>query len=164
MKGQIKSIAPKIVNGAHETFKGYQDKEFFVFLVTVDIDGTLQMGDANSTLKEPKWDLNKDCEITQETNDKATNGNKFKFKFGDRPAYQGGAGKGGGGKSPEDRSEIISQNAFGTAIKYLQVLEPDERKAIIEKYGPDGAFEKFATSISDKIMENAKRIKETYMS
>lgn len=162
MKGKIKSFIPKPGSTGHETFE-YKRDTYYVFIVTLEIDGKIQVGDANNKYEKPPWELDKEYEIIHETDERSTNSNRFRIKV-ERQGYSSGYKSSGAGKTPEDRSEIISQNAFGTAIKYIQVLEPDERKAIIEKYGPEGAFEKFAISISNKIMENAHRIKESYMS
>lgn len=161
MKGKIISISPKMKGNEQESFTA-NDKTFYVFIVSVEVDGTVQVGDANSTLQQPKWETNKECEVTVEKNDKATGGNRFRFNFGDRPGFQGGGRS--YGKSVEERAEIISQSSYSTAIKYIESLEPDERKLVMDKYGPDDAYEKFANSISDRILKNAKRIKEEHMS
>lgn len=154
MKGKLISFNPKMKDGSQETFT-YADKTFYVFIITAEIDRNIQVGDANSLSATPKWELNKECEITVEKNDKATSGNKFKLNFSE--------GKPSGssrtyGKSAAERMEIISQSSFATAIHYINVLDVDERKAIFEKYGPDDAFINFAKRISQEIIKNAKEL------
>lgn len=154
MKGKIISFSPKMTNGAQETFS-FNNKNYYVFIVTADIDGNVQIGDANSTSDSPKWKIGEPCEITVEKNDKATGGNKFKLKF-----EQSSTGYSGGGykKPKEERMEIISQNAFSTAVHYIEILNQDERNALLEKYGPDDSFINFSKRISREILKNAKEL------
>lgn len=154
MKGKIISFSPKMTNGTQETFS-FNNKNYYVFIVTADIDGNVQIGDANSTSDSPKWKIGEECEITIEKNDKATGGNKFRIKY-----ESGSSGSSGRsyGKPKEERMEIISQNAFSTAVHYIEILDQDERKALLEKYGPDDSFINFSKRISREIIKNAKEL------
>lgn len=154
MKGKIVSFTPKMMGDTQESFIGH-DKTFYVFVVTAEVEGNLQIGDANSTLAQPKWELNKECDVTIEKNDKSTGGNKFKFTFPN--AYNSPGGK-SYGKTLIERMEIISQSAFSTAIRYIDILENDERKALFEKYGPDDAFINFSKRIAKEVVKNAKEL------
>lgn len=151
MKGKIISISPKTIGGIQETFTA-NNKIFYVFIVSVDVGGQIHIGDANSTLKEPKWKLNEEVELTIEDNDKATGGKRFKFQMFNN------MGNKSYGKPIIERMEIISQNAFSTAINYINALSEDERKTLFEKYGPDDSFINFARRISREITKNAKEL------
>lgn len=153
MKGKIISINPKYVGQEHESFTS-NNKKFYVFITSVEIDGKIEIGDANSTSQQPKWKTNEECEVTVENNDKATGGKKFRFNFG--TGEQGG--RTGYGKPVLERMEIISQSSFSTAINYINILTEEERKAIFEKYGPDDALINFAKRISKEITKNSKEL------
>lgn len=161
MKGKIISIAPKIKDGAHESFN-FNSKTLYVFILSVEMDGKISVGDAFSTMQSPKWEIGKEYEINIEPKENATGGNKIKIVTENN--YQGKTGKTGYGKPIYERTEIISQSAYHSATTYLTFLSEDERKKIIEKYGPDEAFISFANRISDEIVKNAKRLEKEYYS
>jgi hypothetical protein len=154
MKGKLISFNPKMKDGAQESFN-FNNKDYYVFIVTAQINGEVKVGDAFSTSTSPKWKLNEECEITVEENEKSTSGNKFRIKFDENKSNFSGRGF---GKPIPERMEIITQSSFSTAIHYIEILDAEERKAIFEKYGPDDAFINFSKRIAKEIIKTAKEL------
>jgi hypothetical protein len=129
--GTLKAFEPVMDGNEVRSWKSQQhNKEYFVFKATFDRDdGTVDVGELNSTSTDPKWTVGHKYTYNRVT--QGDQGQYIKFsglKDLDKP--QGG-GKGGGRAMPKEmRDRIIRSVALEVAHNAL--IDLDKTEAIID--------------------------------
>lgn len=144
MQGKLLSISPKMKEGVQETYTG-KNGLLYIHVVTMEINGTPEVGDANSKSTSPPWKTGDNYSF-----ERAVNGaqgqfihySKLENLTNPKPAFVPGGGGGGKAGGIEFAKQKAAECAYhATAIFWSNPVNKVQFKAEIY-HGPTTVFYK----------------------